>query len=276
MTTGNGRRSLLLVAAVVAALGLVFTGARADDGVMFGYQFAEGATHDYKVKFTQEMDYGGFASSQFMDFEVTEKCVGTTEDGKFKMELVFNKAESSRMQFENMVEDQSFESLVGQSVSYLVDGHGAVSDIKALGYVENWMVVSQNIIMMMQFWYAHLPREQVVEGDGWEQSADKVDNGAGMLVSTNAEFSFEETKEHKGHECAKVKAEVELKLEGGMGGAETTGDGTGDYEFYFDPDGSVIVMLKSKIEIKLEVAQGSGQGDVQEIVINIQMDRELL
>jgi len=276
MTPGNGNRGLLTVVGVFAALGLFFVCAQADDGVMFGYTFEEGASHDYKVKFTQEMDYGGFASSQFMDFEITEKCVGVDEEGRYKMTLVFNKAETSRMQFDKLVEDKSFESIVGQSVSYLVDGHGAVSEIRALGYIDNWMVISQQIIMMMQFWYAHLPQEQIAEGDGWEQTADKVDNGAGMLVSTKADFSFEEMKEQKDRDCAKVKADVELEMEGGMGGAETSGTGKGDYEFYFAPDGSVIVTLKSKIEIKLEIAPGSGQGEVRDIVINIQMERELL
>jgi len=69
MTPGNGNRGLLAIVGAFAALGLLFICAQADDGVMFGYTFEEGASQDYKVKFTQEMDYGGFASSQFMDFE---------------------------------------------------------------------------------------------------------------------------------------------------------------------------------------------------------------
>ncbi len=276
MTTSNGIRGLLLVSAVTAALGLVYPAVWAEDTVMFSYKFEEGTGHDYKVKFTQEMDYGGFAFNQFMDFEVTEKCVAVTEDGKFRMELLFNKVETSRMQFDKMEEDDSYDGLLGQSLTYLVDAHGAVTEVRAVAYVDNWARISPNITMMMQMWYAYLPGEQVEAGSGWKETKDKEDNGVGLLISTSAEFSFEGTKKEKDFECAKVKAEVEQKIEGSQAGYKTDGAGKGKYEFLFCPEKSVMVQLKSKFEIKMDMTPESGQGNDVESIVNVQMERALL
>ena len=275
MRTNSGFKGLLLILGTAAALGLVGA-VLADDAVMFGYKFEEGASHDYKVKFSQDVDYGGFAFEQFMDFEVTEKCVGVTEDGKFRMELLFNKVETSRMQYDKMEEDDSFDGLLGQSVSYAVDAHGSVTDVKAAGYVDNWPRIYPTILMMMQLWHAYLPGEQVEAGNGWEETTDKQDNGAGLLISTSAKFSFEEKKKEKDHECAKVKAEVAQKIEGNQAGYKADGTGKGKFEFYFCPEGSVMVSLKSKFEIKMDMTPESGQGNDVETIVNIQMERELL
>lgn len=270
----------LVIVGTLVAVSVVLLPAQAEDGVLLKYDYQKGTSFDHKVKFTQEISFGSFAFSQFMDLEVTEKCMGVTEDGKYQMEMVFNKVESSRMQFDKMVEDNSSETLVGQAVSYLLDEHGEVDKVNAMGYIENWEMISGNIIALIESWYPYLPAEKVASGGNWEEVKDKEDDGEGLLITTNAVFSFEGTKKEKDRECVKITADISQKFEGinstPMGDFNTDGEGKGEYEVLFDPSDSAIVKLKGKHEVKMDMTPESGKGDDVETTVNMEMERELL
>jgi hypothetical protein len=273
---GRRRRGLAALS-LCAAVAVAAATPAAGKAIQFQYQYEEGSSFKHKVKFTQEVWFGTFSRSQIVDLEVTEKCVGKTEDGKFKMEMVFNKVESSLMMFDQMQEDQLGAGLTGQSVSYIVDSHGEVSEIRAMGYIEAWERMSAAVEGLLNGWYAYLPAEEVAVGDGWTQN--KTEEEEGLVTETEAEFTFEEMKEEVGRECGKVEAETELVISGTtntpMGTFDAEGTGEGKFEFAFDPTALVVVKLKGKIEIKMDMTPSSGKGDKVETTVNIEMEREL-
>lgn len=264
---------------VFAAVTMVFA-AHAGDGVHFVYKYEEGASFAHKVKFSQEVEYGSFSYSQFMDMEVTEKCVGVREDGTFQMEMTFNKVESSKMQFDNMVEDKTADNLVGRSLGYLVDGQGDVSDVKSLGYIENWEAMAENMNTVINLWYAYLPDEEIPVGGGWEGETGGDGDGSGLVMTSNSTFTFEEMKEEIGRKCARVTAKIKNKLNGtnetAMGSFVVDGGGTSEYEIFFDPKGSFIVKMKGKSEMAMDMKPEDGKGNAVETTVSIQLERELM
>lgn len=271
-------RSLPKVAVTLAIAALLVPAVlSADDSVIFGYDFEEGNTQDFKVKFTQETFFGSFSSSVFADMEITEKCVGVNEDGTYQMEILFNKVESSMMWMDKMQESSMGEELTGQTIGYTVDKNGEVDNIKALGYIESWRQYEGSMKQLVSGFYPYLPGEEISKGGEWEDS-DENDEG-GMHVTSSANYVFTEMKEEMGRKCAKVEAEIET----GIGGVNTTpmgeynaeGEGEGEAEFYFDPSESIIVKLKEKIEIKMDMTPVSG-GDAIETTVSFEIERELL
>lgn len=273
----DSTRVLLTLLVAAAAILLLPGGTAADGSAVFVYDFEEGHNQDYKVKFTQESFFGSFSSSVFADMEVTEKCVGVTEDGKFEMEVTFNKVEASMMWMEKMQESKMGEELTGQAIGFVVDKHGEVENIKALGYIEKWRQYEDSIKQLVNGFYPYLPDKEISEGESWEDSDERDENG--MHVTSNAKYTFKEMKEQMGRNCAKVEAEVQTGIGGvsstQMGEYEAEGEGEGESEFYFDPADAIVVKIKEKIEIKMDMTPASG-GDVVETTISFQVERELL
>lgn len=265
---------LALVATVIAAPAV--TGA--DGGTHFAYDFSEGYVQQYKVNFKQEMFRGSFSWSAIVDLEVTEKCVGVSDEGAFEMEIVFDKVEASMMMFDKMRDSGIGESLTGQAVSFTVDKHGETNDVKAMGYIESWNQVEQIVTELVNQFYVHLPAEDHSKGDKWEFTDEKDEQG--MNVTENWEYEFKEVKQEMGRECAKVQAEVEF----GIGGISSTpggdfkmdGGGDGKYEFFFDGSEGLVVKLKGAIEINSDMTPVDGKGDTNELTINYEISRELL
>jgi hypothetical protein len=273
--------SVQLIVSLVAVLAVVATavpsGLEAGDSAMFGYDFGEGHNQEYRVKFTQETFFGTFSSSIFADMEITEKCVGITEDGKFEMEITFNKVESSMMWMDKMQESSMGDELTGQSVGFVVDKHGEVEDIKALGYIESWRQFEGSVKQLVNGFYPYLPGKEIGKGDDWEHSKEQDENG--MHITTAAVYTFKEMKEEKGRKCAKIEAESETGIGGisttPMGDYESEGEGEGEHEFYFDPAEAIVVKLKGKIELKMDMKPVSG-GETVETTVSYEIEKELL
>ncbi len=273
-----GKSSRLLIAAlaavVVVILGAALVGA--DEEVFLGYKFEEGYSKDYKVKFNQEVDFGGFAFSQIIDMEVTEKCVGTEED-LYLMEMIFNKVDAARIQFDKMVEDPNGERLVGQTVTFKVDSHGVTSEMRPAGYIEGWDQMKKVVETVVDNWYGYLPNEVVARGGKWSK-ADEPEEESGMIVEGTADYVFEEVKKEKGTLCAKIKAKLKNKLSGTQdtpaGTMNVEGGGSGDLEFYFCTETSTIVKYKVKVEMKMDMTPESG-GDTTETTVNVVMERKV-
>jgi hypothetical protein len=251
--------------------------ARAQETVMFKYKFKEGYNQDYKIKFSQEMYFGAFGTSFFSDLEVTFKCVGVSEDGKFNMEVVFNKVDASRRQGDTMEETNLGEQLTGQTVACVVDAHGEVDDIKAMGYIEAWRQIERDIETVIQAFFAYLPAEEVAKGENWENTDEQSQED--LHITSRTEYEFKEIKNEKGRQCAKVEAETEI----GIGGVQATpqgdfnaeGEGEGETELYFDVADGIIVKMKDKMEIKMDMTPVAG-GDGFELTRSYQIEVELL
>ena len=271
-----GSRLWILVAIGVLAV-TIAAPAPAEESVVFKYKFREGYNQDYKIKFSQEMYFGSFGMSFFWDLEVTFKCVGITEDGEFNMEVVFNKVDASRMQGDRMEETKLGEQLTGQTVACVVDVHGEVDDIKAMGYIEAWRQIERDIKTVIQAFFVYLPAEEVAKGENWENTDER--NQEELHITSRSEYEFKEIKDKKGRRCAKVKAKTEV----GRGGVQETpqgdfkaeGEGEGETEFYFDVADGIIVKLKDKMEIKMDMTPVAG-GDGFEITRSYQIEVELL
>lgn len=271
------KRSGILSTALAIGVAVAIAGSvGADEGVFLGYNFAEGHSQEYKVKLNYEVDYGGFAMSQMMDMEVTEKCVGVEEE-KFLMEMVFNKVEAARMQFDNMVEDPTGESLTGQSVTFSVNKFGEAEDIKPTGYIEGWGQIKPIIESVVESWFAYLPNETVAEGGGWTKE-EEPEEGATLVESGSSKYKFEEVKKESGRECAKIVAESKTAISGKtptqMGTMSVEGEAKGEVEFFFCMKSSTIVKYKAKFETKQDMTPEAG-GDTTEMTINGSLEREL-
>jgi hypothetical protein len=280
MSLKEGTLFRFWIAALVAVLAVVVVvplELSAGDSAMLSYDFDEGHNQDYKVKFTQETFFGTYSSSVFADMEITEKCAGITEDGKFRMEVIFNKVESSMMWMDKMQDSKMGDALMGQSVAFVVDGHGEVDDLKALGYIESWRQFEGSIKQLVKGFYPYLPGKEISKGENWEDSKETDEEG--MHVTSNAVYTFKEMKEEKGRNCARVESEVETGIGGvsstPMGEYKAEGSGEGGGEFFFDPAEGIIVKIKEKIEIKMDMTPVSG-GDAVETTVSFQIERELL
>lgn len=268
---------------VVHAMTAVFvllsmTGVAAGEDVHFGYRFTEGQTGNYKVKFSQELDFGGFAMSNFVDLEVTVKCVGAS-DSLYSMEMLFSKVEASRMMMENMQNDPNAEKLVGKSVAFTVDPHGDVNDVSPIGYVEGWDMMKAGIEPIVENWYVFLPDKGLAEGQEWSESKEKEVQDNGMEVTTSAVYKFKEIKKEKGLDCARVEATVENILGGTndtpQGTFAVDGIGEGKFELLFDSATATIVRLKGKVDMKMDLKPTAG-GDAVETTVTFNIERELI
>jgi hypothetical protein len=266
------------LAVVAAAVALALGGAQvgAGESTYLGYKFAEGHSQEYKVKFNQEVDFGNFAMSQIIDMEVTEKCVGM-DDSLHLMEIDFDKVESTRMQFDKMVDDPTGENLTGHAVTFKVDKHGETSDMRAVGYIEGWERMKKVVESMVDNWYAYLPDTTINEGSGWSQ--DEGPKHEGMLTYSNkADFHFAEVKKEKNRQCAKITAETENTVSGSQdtpaGSMDVTGGGTGEVEFYYCMKSSTIIKYKAKVEMKMDL-EPQGGGDTTQMTVNVVMEREV-
>ncbi|MCH7548835.1 MAG: hypothetical protein IH969_04745 [Candidatus Krumholzibacteriota bacterium] len=156
------RRSVIIaVAAILMVVAVSVAGA--DEPVLFAYVMEEGQAESFKVKFSQETDLGFFMLSFFVDMEVTERCIKADSVG-YTMEMTFDKVEASRLFQEKMTQDPMSNNLTGARVTYRVDRHGEVTDIKATGYIEGWSQAERVIKPIIESGYAYLPDREVAAG----------------------------------------------------------------------------------------------------------------
>jgi len=262
----------LIIAAAAACL--VVAVALAGD-VHFSYHYPEDYSQGYKMKFNQEVSFGQFSMSEFVDMEVTERRVGVDEEGTLSMELTFDKVEASRVQFDNMVESPLGEQLTGQAVTYKLDKFGDVTEIEPAGYIDVWDDIHDRVEAFLM--YAYMPDKVVAQGESWSEDA-KEEEDEGMKTVTTSAFTFKEMKKEKGLECAVVEGNIENVITGTnenpMGTFAVDGKGKGSIEMLFDPKTSAIVKLKGKMELNMNmVPEGAGQ-EVNTIV-TIQMEKAL-
>jgi hypothetical protein len=269
------RLTVICLTLMAAFLGAAPAGAA--DEVHFAYKFEPGASHAYKAKFSQELDFGTFAMSIYVDMEYTETCA-KVEEGAFAMEITFDKVDASRSMFDKFEEFAMGGNLTGQTVTFTLLPTGEVDDLRAAGYVEGWDAMKQVLESIFEAAYPRLPDKSVPAGDEWALDEEKEVTPQGIEIVTNAAYTFKEMKEEQGRSCARVETQVESTMGGTatmpQGSFVADGTGEGKFEFYFDPAVGLIVKVKGKMDVRTDLTPEDG-GDTQEMSVGYSFEREL-
>ena len=246
--------------------------------VTFAYKFEPGTSERHRVKLNQEVTMGQMAFSNFADFEVTLACLSGA-DGKYAMQMTFDKADISTTMFGNTSPNPIAEQMVGQSVAFTIDAVGDVTDVAPVGVFDAWAAAQQIVEPVLRGWYPHLPGSAVAVGGDWKKAGVKETQASGADALTNASFKFKAMKKEKGRDVAVVEQTLDTTLGGTsatpMGTYAIAGTGAGKTEFWFDPAKSRVVKLKGKIDLNMDMTPQSG-GDMVEAVITNHLERDLL
>ena len=268
------RRSLFVISFLCAASA---AGQAAAQDVLFAYKFEAGSSHRYQVKLSQELDFGGNAISQIADLEVTVTCASVS-DGKAVMDMTFDKADMMREMFGSQNADPIAEAITGRGVTFTVDATGEVGDIKQSGYYDGWDQIRAFVEPMVKGWYVRLPNQAYAPGAKWDNT-DKDKSADGTDVTMISHYQYKENKQLGGRNCASVIGDIESTASGRsispMGTFDVDGGGKGKAEFLFDPSAQMIVKLKAKMSVDMNLTPAAG-GDAVDTSVTYQMERELL
>jgi hypothetical protein len=246
--------------------------------VTFAYRFEPGSSERHRVKLNQEVDWGGMAMSYLADMEVTVKCL-SAKDGKYEMEMKFDKADVSMTMMGTPQVSPLGEQLVGQSVLFTADANGEVSGIKPATVFDAWEMAQQIVEPVLKGWYPHLPNKAVAMGGEWKKAGEKETESSGSETLTNASFKFKEMRKEKTHDVAVVEQTLDSTISGTsatpMGTYQVAGGGKGKAEFLFDPAKSRVEKLKGKVDISMDMTPQAG-GDAVKAVVISHVERNLL
>ncbi|MCI0451015.1 MAG: hypothetical protein L0Z51_01340 [Candidatus Latescibacteria bacterium] len=181
--------------------------------VTFAYKFEPGTSERHRVKLNQEVSMGQMAVSNLADMEVTVKCVSAA-DGKYVMELTFDKADVAMTMGTSTTASPLGEQLRGQTISFTADASGGVSDVKPVGAFETWEMAQQLVEPVLQGWYPHLPDKAMAVGGEWKQMGVKETGAGGSETVTNAVFKFKAMKKEKARDVAVVEQSLDTTIGG--------------------------------------------------------------
>ena len=246
--------------------------------VKFAYDIKPESSERHRVKLNQEIDMGGNAMGHMVDMSVTLKCVSAA-DGKYGMEMKFDKVDVSMSMGGNVATNPIGEQMAGQSITFDVDATGDVTNIKPVGSFEAWDHVSQIVEPVVDAWYIYLPNKAVAVGGTWAKEGEKETQSTGTQSVTNSSYTFKAMKKEKARDVAVVEYVSDSKLSGAtatpMGVFNTAGSGKGKFEVLFDPAQSRVVKFKGKIDLDMDMTPQAG-GDIVEMVMANSFERELL
>jgi hypothetical protein len=253
-------------------------GSSAAGGVMFGYNFQQGASERYRMKLNTDIEMSGMEMSQMSEMTVKVTC-DASDRGKHTMSMVFEKVDASAVMGGNMQTDPSAAEMVGKSVIFTVDANGDVSDITPGPGFDVWPTVQQVVEPILKSWYVYLPSAEVAVGGDWkrENYRDKSDSGAETVTSEY--FKFRESRKEKGRDLAIVDSNVSSTVGGStqtpMGVFTLAGAGKGKFEFAFDPASRTITRIKGSVETSIDMTPESGGSAMKTTVVN-HIERELV
>ncbi len=246
--------------------------------VTFAYKFEPGVSERFRVKLNQEVSMGQMAISTIADMEVTIKCVSAAE-GKYTMELKFDKADVSTTMMGNTSANPIGEQLTGQSIAFTADASGGVTDVTPVGVFEAWSVAQQLVEPVLEGWYPHLPSKALPVGGEWKQAGERQTESSGTETVTNATFKFKAMKKEKTRDVAVVEQTLDTTISGTsatpMGVYTVAGTGKGKGEFLFDPAKARVIKVKGKIDISMDMTPQGG-GDPMPTVVTNHFERDIL
>jgi hypothetical protein len=246
--------------------------------VRFAYDFKPGASERHRVKLNQEMDMGGMAIGYLADMSVSLKCVSGA-DGKYSMEMKFDKVDVSTSMMGNVSANPIGEQLVGQAITFDVDASGDVNNIKPVGAFDAWDTAKQLVEPVIDRWYIHLPNQAVAVGGSWKKEGEKELQSSGTQTVTNTTYTYKAMKKEKGRDVAVIDQAQDSKISGvattPMGIFNVDGSGQGKFEILFDPAQSRVVKFKGKIDVSMDMTPQAG-GDLVQMIVANHFERELL
>lgn len=246
--------------------------------VTFAYEFKPGSVERHRVKLNQEADMGGMAMSNMADMQVSLKCVSGVE-GKYAMEMKFDKVDVSTTMYGNAMVSPMGEQLTGQAITFDVDAKGVVSNIAPVGSIDGWDASKQLVEPVVDDWYPYLPGQAVAVGGSWKKEGETKTQAGGTQTVTNSTYTFKAMKKEKTSDVAVVDVALDTKASGTaaspMGLFNVAGGGKGKFEVLFDPAKKRVVKVKGKFDLSMDMTPQDG-GDVIETVFANNFERELL
>jgi hypothetical protein len=257
---------------LLAAFFVFPVAATADDGIQLTYKCEPGYTQKSKCEFSQNQDFYGMNYVILIEMEITESCVEVIADTAYKMELVFDEVSSSMTMNDNLMPNNFDEAFKGQTVSYIVDKSGEVTDVKAKSYIEDWRQFGETVKMVISGFFPSLSGKVVKPGEKWdEETTENPKENPKLEVVTKMFYEFKEMKKEKGRECAKIFAKSNSTFKGlittPQGELDTNGNSKSEAEFFFDAGKGCIVKFKAKTETdaKMVKAATSSAGKEEEM-----------
>lgn len=252
--------------------------ATAAGDVMFSYKFKPGATEKYRLKINTEMEMSGMGMSQIADMTVTVTCQSVAE-GMHDMTLTFDKVETSNVIGGNMQADPSAAKMIGKTVMFKVDPHGAVTEITPAADFAAWSEVQQAVEPTLKNWYIYMPDKAVAVGGEWKRENYHDASASGSEYTSTEHFKFREMKNEKGTDVAVVDENVTTKVGGQtdtpMGSFDLSGTGKGKFEFYFNPATGTITRFKGQMDTDIDMTPQSG-GDSMKTSVSNHIERQLI
>ncbi len=267
----------IVLAPMVLAIALGARPAAAQE-VVFAYKFEPNAVERHRVKLNQEATMGAMSVTNLVDMEVTIKCV-TANDGKYGMELKFDKCDVTQQMMGNTTETPLGEQITGQTIVFTTDASGEVTNIEPLGAMDAWPVAQQVIRPVLESWYPHLPNKAIAVGGTWKKAGVKQTDESGTETLTNATFTYKGLKKEKTREVAVVEQVLDTTLGGSssnaLGSYILAGTGKGKGEFWFDAVKSRVVKFKTDIDVTLDMTPQSGGDTMKTLLVN-HVERSIL
>jgi len=264
------------IAAVMLVVLMGTAGAAGE--VMFAYKFEPGKAQRYRLKLDTRMEMSGMEVSQMADMTVAVTCA-SHDKGVYTMNLVFEKVDASNVLAGNKSTDPNAAGMVGKSVIFTVDEHGAVSGITPGPGFDSWTTVQQVVEPTLKSWYVYMPASKVALGGKWEREGYRDKAFSGTEYVTTELFTFRANGKEKGRDVALVDHNVTTTVggtsESPYGTYKLAGSGKGKFEFAYHPATRTITRLTGDMETKIDMTPKTG-GDTMKTTIANHIERELL
>lgn len=268
-------RKLLTTAVVLTAMTTIATAA---GEVTFAYKFEPGKAQKYHLKINTDMKMMGMDAGQVADMTVTVAC-GSKKGDAYAMTLTFDKVDATNTIAGNVQPDPSSANMIGKTVGFTVDSHGTVTDIGPGPNFDSWQNVQQVVEPVLKNWYVYLPANAVKPGGTWKRENHRDKSAAGSEYVSSEHFKFRELKKDKGASLAVVDEDVTTTVGGStetpMGNYKISGNGTGKFEFHFDPARGVIRYFNGTMNTDINMTPQAG-GDPMPTSVTNRIERQLL
>lgn len=267
----------ILTTAVALALTMT-TFATAAGEVTFRYQFAPGKSEKFRLKIDTDVKMQGMTVSQLADMTVTVTCL-SKKDESYAMKVTFDRVDATSKIGDSPQASPIAMAMVGKTVGFTVDSHGAVSDIGPGPGFDAWPSVQQVVEPALENWYEYLPGTPVPVGGTWKRENFREKSATGAELLRNEHFKFREMKKVKDHDVAVVEGDVASEIGGTsetpVGKYDLDGTGKGKFEFHFDPATGSVRYFKLNLATDVNMAPQAG-GDALKTSFTNVIEREMI
>jgi hypothetical protein len=175
------------------------------ESVLLKAKFVPGDTTLYKQSTVSNMTMEMRGVSQAIDMNIETELLYVVKDtGEVtKMDIVFNKVESSVKVGDNVSKSKEANTLQGQTITLNMDRKGKVSKIEGLEGIDYFRKSIGKPEQQFGSQFDFLPDKEVKTNDSWKVESD--------IQKTTYTFAGVENRE--GFECAKISIKGELNID---------------------------------------------------------------